>query len=222
MRPTQGSKRHRSWGIETSRLVRALASREYSATLSQVKLAELLGVSQPRISQILALLREAGVEACTDSPSVRLKLIDLYVEHHRPAQAVRTFWFRLDSQRDQIERIAALARRRRIKMTVSADFAPDVLRAWRVPTRTAVYVHSSTDPSFLDRADFVRAPALGESSIVVVQTPDESLLVPWATRRTSVPLAHPVQQIWDLVNFGGVDRMEAAEHLKAAIIKGEL
>jgi hypothetical protein len=73
------------------------------------------------------------------------------------------------------------------------------------------------------KADFVPVANIGEATLVVRRTPDQSLLKRWDCDQPStngIPLANPVQQIWDLVDLGGEDRAEAADKLFSAAILG--
>jgi hypothetical protein len=101
---------------------------------------------------------------------------------------------------------------------VSADAAPDFVAPWRSPTLTAIYTNLDAP---LDPAGFVPAMARGEASIVLRHVSDPSLLEPWqAPREAPFPLAHPLQQIWDLRDLGGEDRFEASERLMRRVVMG--
>ena len=43
---------------------------------------------------------------------------------------------------------------------------------------------------------------------------------PWARVVDGIPVADPVQQIWDLHDLGGGDRIEAADRLRATMPNG--
>jgi len=65
--------------------------------------------------------------------------------------------------------------------------------------------------------------ARGEASIVLRHVSDPSLLEPWqAPREAPFPLAHPLQQMWDLRDLGGEDRFEASERLMRRVVMGTL
>ena len=103
---------------------------------------------------------------------------------------------------------------------VSADAAPDFVAPWRSPTLTEFYTNLDAP---LDSAGFVPAMARGEASIVLRHVSDTSLLEPWqAPRELPFPLAHPLQQIWDLRDLGGEDRFEASERLMRRVVMGTL
>ncbi len=60
---------------------------------------------------------------------------------------------------------------------------------------------------------------------IVRHTSDTTLLAvfePWQRNVDGIPLADPDQQIRDLHELGGADRVEAADRLTAAVLDGKL
>ncbi len=206
--------RVRRWGTATSNVVRMLAIQGHPTT--QVALAAAAHVTQPRISQVYRLLESAGIDpGAVASPDVREQLAGLYVRHHRPAVVAETFWFGLEPARSQGHRAVDRATTVGARPVVSADLGPDLVAPWRTPTLTVVYTASLVD---LEPAGFVPAMGRGDATIVIRAVSDGTLLEPWEIGGTdSLPLAHPLQQIWDLHDLGGEDRDEAARRFLAAI-----
>lgn len=209
----------RPWGPGTSAIVRALVAA--SAPVSQVGLASLVGVSQPRVSQVLARLSKARAVESTEEgyrgrPS---QLIDQYLANHRPALAAPDVaWYSLQPMREQVERACAHARGISIRVAVSADLAPDLLTAWRHPTLTVIYTAEALD---LAAAGFLRAEGRVDGTVLVRHTTDSLLLAacePWTRAIGRIPVVDPVQQIWDLYDLGGEDRAEAANRLRQAVL----
>ena len=192
-----------------------------SAPVSQVALASLVGVSQPRVSQVLTRLSEArAVESTTEGYiGQRDLLIDLYLADHRPALAIPDLaWYSLDPMREQLERSCAHARSTTTRVAVSADLAPDLLAAWRHPTLTVIYTADALD---LTAAGFMRAEGRVDATVLVRHTTDSLLLAscePWPRDVDGIPLVDPVQRIWDLHDLGGEDRAEAADRLRRAVL----
>ena len=213
------TRRARPWGPGTSAIVRALVAA--IAPVSQVELASLIGVSQPRISQVLTRLSDVGAVKSTTEGYVgqRGRLIDLYIADHRPALVESDApWYSLLPMREQVERACAHARRTSTRVSVSADLASDLLAAWRHPTLTVVYTSEALD---LTQVDFVRAEGRVDATVLVRHTYDSTLLAafePWPRGVDDVPLADPVQQIWDLHDLGGEDRREAADRLRQSVL----
>jgi hypothetical protein len=209
----------RKWGPGTAAIVRLLIATQ--APLTQVAIARVVGVSQPRASQVLQQLVAAN--AVTVSAygyrGKQARLLDLYAQRARP-QLVEseTFWYSTRPLVDQANRITTSARRARVKVAFSADLAPDLLVPWRHPTLTVVYAGG---PFSLKTAGLVPAEGRGDASIALRWTSDSTLFTvaaPWPAAVDGIPLADPVQQWWDLRDLGGEDRTEAADRLRRAII----
>jgi len=209
----------RRWGEATSRAVRLLAVR--TVPTLQVDLARELGVTQPRVSQIGRLLATEDVRfADVHEADQRARLVLLYALHHAPAVVTETLWYDIDPSHEQVARAVAYLVEAGAVAVVSADAAPDFVAPWRSPTLTVIY---TTLDAPLDSAGFVPAMARGEASIVLRHVSDPSLLEPWqAPREAPFPLAHPLQQIWDLRDLGGEDRFEASERLMRRVVMGTL
>jgi hypothetical protein len=213
----------RRWGPGTSALVRALIAATRPVT--QVELAKLVGVSQPRVSQVLGRLQKSSAVTSTTDGYVgrRKQLIDLYVENHRPALVGAEIpWYSLRPMHEQVDTLFVHATSTGTRVAVSADLAPDLLAPWRHPTLTIVYADDALD---LTAAGFVRAEGRVDATAIVRHTSDTTLLAafePWKRHVDGLPLADPVQQIWDLHDLGGADRVEAADRLTTAVLDGEL
>jgi hypothetical protein len=209
--------RTRRWGEATSRAVRLLAVR--AVPTLQVDLAGELGITQPRVSQIGRLLAAEGIRfADVHEADQRARLVELYVLHHTPATVTETLWYDIDPSHEQVARAVDHLVDRGATVVVSADAAPDFVAPWRSPTLTVIYTDHDAS---LAPAGFVLAMARGEASIILRQVSDTSLLEPWkAPMEAPFPLAHPLQQIWDLRDLGGEDRFEAAERLIRRVVMG--
>ena len=209
----------RRWGEATSRAVRLLAVRTIPTL--QVDLARELGITQPRVSQIGRLLATESVRfADVHEADQRARLVHLYALHHAPAVVTETLWYDIDPSHEQVARAVAYLVEVGAAAVVSADAAPDFVAPWRSLTLTVIYTDLDAP---LDPAGFVPAMARGEASIVLRHVSDASLLEPWqAPREAPFPLAHPLQQIWDLRDLGGEDRFEASERLMRRVVMGTL
>ena len=210
------------------------------APLTQVKLAALVGVSQPRVSQVLARLSD--LDAITSEADGYVgrpdRLIDAYLTAHRPALAAPDMpWYSLRPVRDQVEVVCAHAAHASIARAVSADFAPDLLAAWRHPTLTVVYVdraltlylvdHGNREVFYLDQPyhEWVTPQQVDTWISYVRHTSDPTLLAasePWPSVVDGIPVVDPLQQIWDLHDLGGQDRHEAASRLRRAMLRRSL
>lgn len=210
----------RKWGSGTAAIVRLLIAAD--APLTQVSIAEAVGVTQPRASQVLKRLSmdAAVTSSARGYRGKRARLLDLYAQCARPhLDAAESFWFSTRALADQAHRIARAARRNGVQIAFSADLAPDLLVPWRHPTLTIAYADGELH---LPDAGLVPAEGRADASILWRQTSDRTLLMvnkPWPATVDKVPLADPVQQWADLRDLGGTDRHEAADRLRHAIIK---
>jgi hypothetical protein len=217
----------RRWGAGTAGIVRVLIAAR--VPLTGVAVAGLVGVSQPRASQVLGRLVADGALRVTADGYVGVpeKLLDLYRLRSRPVLVgPELFWYSTRSGLDQAARVIGLAASAGAKVAFSADLGPDLLVPWRHPTLSVVYASDVLD---LNGVGFVLAEGRADASVIVRCTSDALLLVPvdpWPKVVDGVTLTDPTQQWWDLLDLGGEDRVEAAARLRGAIlthtIPGEL
>ena len=209
----------RRWGAGTAAIARTLIAA--NEPLTGVALAEAVGVSQPRASQVIRQLTDNGAVRATEAGYVGrpAKLLDLYERRARPALVqAESYWYSTRLLTDQAARVIRVARATKTDGAFSADLGPDLLVPWRHPTLAVVYATGALD---LSDAGFVPAEGRSDASVVLRWTTDRTLLAPaapWPRVVDDLPLTDPVQQWWDLLDLGGEDRREAADRLRAAII----
>lgn len=209
----------RRWGGGTGAVARLLVAAE--APLTGVAIARVVGVTQPRASQVLKQLAQQGAVRATDHGCVGrpARLLDLYRRRTQPLLVEpETYWYSTHPLAEQARRVTDLAEARRIAVAVSADLAPDLLVPWRHPTLAIAY---TTESLALEAAGLVAAEGRADASVIVRWTRDHTLLSParpWPDKVDGLLLTDPVQQWWDLLDLGGEDRQEAAERLRRAIL----
>jgi hypothetical protein len=209
----------RRWGAGTAAIARALIAAK--GPLTGVALAEAVGVSQPRASQVIRQLAEQTAVRATDDGYVGrpAKLLDLYERRSRPALVeAESYWYSTRPLSDQAVRVIRLAGVTKTDVVFSADLGPDLLVPWRHPTLAVVYASGALE---LSGAGFVPAEGRSDASVIVRCTTDRTLFAPaspWPRMVDDIPLTDPAQQWWDLLDLGGEDRREAADRLRAAII----
>jgi DNA-binding transcriptional ArsR family regulator len=185
--------------------------------LGATALANQVGVSQPRASQVLRKLLELGL--VTRTPHGRWlpdreALLDRFLSEYRGPGGSERYLYGLDPPNEVAARVAKQAGDER-SLAVSADVGPDLLLAWRRPSVVILYVRQLLD---LDRLRLVDAQGRPDAN-VIVRAPDDASMFPAHLLvadmgGVDVPLADPTQQIWDLQNLGGADRLEAAGRLR--------
>jgi DNA-binding transcriptional ArsR family regulator len=178
-------------------------------------------VTQPRVSQVLGRLLELGlVDRAHDGRWVphRDALLDRFLAEYRGPGGSQQFFFSLAAPTEVALRAAGS--RAHDRWVASADVGPDLLVSWRRPTTVVLYVEGRFDPAALG---LVEAQGRHDANVIVREPADLSVFpVPALVadvRGTEVPLAHPTQQIWDLQDLGGADRLEAAGRLREWLLK---
>ena len=173
-------------------------------------------MSQPRASQVLHKLLE--LDLVTRSPEGRWlpdreALLDRFLSEYRGPGGSERYLYSLDPPNEVAVRAARQTDGR--SLAVSADVGPDLLLAWRRPSVVILYVRQLLDTN---RLGLVDAQGRHDAN-VIVRTPDDVSVFPTNDLvadmdGVDVPLADPTQQIWDLQDLGGADRLEAAGRLR--------
>lgn len=209
----------RRWGAGTAAIARLLIAAD--APLTGVAIADAVGVSQPRASQVLKQLAEQQAIRATEHGYMgrQARLLDLYSRRARPSLVQpETYWHSTRPMAEQARRIVETSHKPRAPIAFSADLAPDLIVPWRHPTLTVIY---AGEPLQLDTAGLVPAEGRSDASVILRWTSDDTLLSPagaWPSTVDDIPLTDPVQQWWDLLDLGGEDRREAADRLRRAIV----
>jgi len=188
--------------------------------MSGAHIARSVGITQPRVVQVMAMLSELG--AVTSGPAgfrgERERLFTLYLERTKPRVSAVSYWYSTRPLHEQAKAIAGIRRPKDHPIGFSADLGPDLLAPWRHPTTAILYSTADLD---LRPAGYVTAEGSADASVVVRTVADRRLYGPserWPTQVDAVPLVDPIQQWWDLHDLGGADRVEAADHLRRAIL----
>jgi hypothetical protein len=185
-------------------------------------LAQMVGVTQPRASQVIAQLSALGFVSKSANGERRVvdrgALFDRFLEEYRGPGGTARYLYSLDSPLATARRAAGAAADDG-DLVVSADVGPDLVAPWRKPSILVLY----------SRGD-LPATALGavtaesrESANVIVRTPHDLSVFP--VHRSvadhmgvEIPLADPIQMVWDLLDLGGGEREEAAGAMRDWII----
>jgi hypothetical protein len=201
-RPARGKRGRAPW---RSLAVVRLLIRRPGAT--QVALAEAAGVSQPRVSQVLAPLVEQGLVA-RSATGWAVRDFDGLVAHwldtYPGPGGITTYWHGLDPPRRQVEAVLR-SKRLGIGPVVSGDVAADLLAPWRNPSRAVVYARGGAD---LSKAGLTAAGH--EEATLELIVPRDPGILSANTGDAALPLADPLQILWDVRRLPGSDREEAA------------
>lgn len=182
-------------------------------------LANQAGVTQPRASQVLKQLVDLGLVSKEERGWVpdRPALLDAFIANYRGPKGSEVPVLTLDSPRAFTAEIAALADQHGGRCVVSADVGPDALVGWRRPSVAILYLDRPLD---VTQVDAVRAKGRHDAN-VLLRFPEDTSVFPGMHRTyaeidgTDVELAPISQQLWDLHDLGGSDRIEVAGRLRS-------
>ncbi|MEX2293421.1 MAG: hypothetical protein WD691_06495 [Acidimicrobiales bacterium] len=173
-------------------------------------------MSQPRASQVLHRLLD--LDLVTRTPPGRwlpdrAALLDRFLSEYRGPGGSEHYLYSLDPPNE----VAALAAQQTEErsLAVSADVGPALVLAWRRPSIVILYSRQLLD---LDQLGLVEGQGRHDAN-VIVRNPDDVSVFPSHPLvadldGVDVPLADLTQQVWDLQDLGGADRLEAAGRLR--------
>jgi hypothetical protein len=185
-------------------------------------LAAQAGISQPRASQVLHQLHDLKLVDMSGrgrwKPRREVLLDRFLAEYPGPGGSER-YYYTLDSPVDMAIRAGQASAQGR-PLAVSADVGPDLIVPWRRPSMVILYARHAIDPSGLGLTE-----ARGRHDAnVILRNPEDRSVFPVPTlvgqiQGNEVPLADPLQQIWDLQDLGGADRIEAVGRLREWLLE---
>jgi hypothetical protein len=185
-------------------------------------LAAQAGISQPRASQVLHQLYDLKLVGMSGrgrwEPS-REALLDRFLAEYPGPGGSEHYYYTLDSPVD-VAVGAGRASTPGRPIAVSADVGPDLIVPWRRPSLVILYARHAIDP-----LDFGLTDAQGRHDAnVIIRNPEDRSVFPVPAlaaqvQGNEVPLADPLQQIWDLQDLGGADRAEAAGRLREWLLE---
>ncbi|MFZ1411666.1 MAG: helix-turn-helix domain-containing protein [Micropruina sp.] len=188
------------------------------APVTQAELSGLVGVGQPRVSRVLAELRELGLvdrAAGGWRPADFDRLVAWWLATYRGAAGVTSYWYSLDEVATQTRRAVQLLEGvPNADPVVSGDAAADVLAPWRRPEYVTIYVKAGYP---LASAGFVPVGSTAEATLTLCAAKDRGIWLPQSWRVDGVPLADPLQVAYDMATSAAVDKDEAVAHLCQAL-----
>lgn len=202
------------------KIVRALIARPRSLEdpLTQARLALAAGVTQPRVSQILAgLAREDLIE--TKGRMLRWdseRLWEAFLDNYPGPGGDERYGYTLDALSDTA--LAVTEHSAPNSVAISADVASDLMAPVRRPTHLIVYQRAD-GPRNLESLGLVLTDSPEGANVTFVAPSDDSVFGPddLPTFRVvggrEVRLADPTQVTWDLIRLGGRDREEASKEM---------
>lgn len=192
------------------RVVRHLAG--HDGDLRPAALAATLGLPRPRVAQILARLRHAGLAEVASRGvwrADRAGLLDAFLADYRGPGGTTTSWYSLDEPRAVAQAIVAA----QPGAVVSGDVAADVLAPWRRPTHLVVYQRRRLVPSGL-----VEATGPGDGNVEIRVPADTTVFPSEPAAVDGLVLADPLQVLWDEHRLGG-DRLDVVSRVRTWILE---
>lgn len=194
--------------------------------LTQAELASRTNMSQPRVSQILTDLKRQGlVDRCLGAGAGGWmardweELLAWWLARYPGPGGVATSWFGLRPPREQAVAAVAAVDLMGGRAVVSGDVAADELAPWRRPVGTVLYVDLS-DAQAPDLAGVLAQSGLTPCGVdertTEIRFPADPAV--WGEERSRLlPLADPIQVLWDLRRGGGAGVDEAAAALTSVL-----
>lgn len=208
------------------------ATAEELATANATGLAQRVGVSQPRVSQVLGKLRDfdlVGYERGKIDRVDRERLLDRFRSAYRGPGGSASWFHSPDDARSTAVFVTHTALETGRRAVVSGDVAADLLSPWRGPTTPVIYIERGLTA---DQLGVTPATGPGDGDLFVCVPEDDSVFSSTTTRIVEsellenegigpipVPVAGVEQVLWDLDRLGGDDRAEAAARLAAWFVE---
>lgn len=188
-------------------------------THTQKQVAALVGLSQPRISQIYRALARDGLVSANGRQVLDWNgLVDHWLTSYPGPGGVTTYWFGLAPVGEQAHAVVQYLKRDgqgAEQVLVSGDAAADLLTPWGRPATAVVYARAGADLRDLRLTPCPAAEAT--VSLTVPQDPGVWLIPPpwrpWSA--AAQPLADPLQILHDLGRSRAVDADQTVERLRA-------
>jgi len=194
--------------------------------ITQGELVLETGLSQPRVSQVLTDLARRGLVARWSEEqggswfaSDWDGFLNWWLETYPGPGGVATSWFGLRPVREQA--VAAIAAVRAVggRGVMSGDVAADELAPWRLPHSALVYVDLRTARN-LDLAGVLArsglTPAGVDQATLEIRFPADPAV--WGDDVDApLPVADPVQVLWDVQRSGGPDADQAEAKLREVL-----
>lgn len=192
--------------------------------LPQQQLARDAGVSQPRVSQVLAGLGERGLVDLDQRIVIDLgALLDAWVAHYPGPGGPETRWFAYDGLQAGVAAALDHARGAHVPVLVSGDLAADQLAPFSLPTTAVLYADDVLD---LTSAGLVRTPDPGTAVVTVVTAEDPTVGPPVGVETatamvagTTCRLADHLQVLWDVTRSRNPDAAQQAAHLRRRLLE---
>ncbi|HEY0248925.1 MAG TPA: hypothetical protein VGC45_11760 [Gryllotalpicola sp.] len=187
-------------------LLRALLTE--ARPLTQLRLSEMTGVSQPAVSYALRgldrFVQKASRSWILGNPA---KAFDYACDAYPGTGGIDTYWWSDAPLEEQVGRAVG-----DIGHLVSGDLAARAINAWRIPEHATVYSRTGVDLS--ERGFAAGTPA---DYTLALTVPDDQTI--WSTAGQGA-IADPVIAAWDVKRTGTTgDQDEAADMIRKKVLR---
>lgn len=182
----------------------------------QRELADKLGISQARVSQILSDLRPVAAKALM-SPAVDRPALARWLVNEYPRDArVSTSWLTLAPTHVTVVGVHQHLSQANVEHAVSGQVAADLLAPWARPQKLWVWTRSA-----VDMTDAPATPVSPRDATLTVAVADDPYLLPSARQVGThvLPVLAPWRVWVDLVHQ---EHHDAAEALHSALLNGKV
>jgi hypothetical protein len=189
---------------------------------NQMRLAHRAGMTQSRVSRLIASLAEQDLVRRTEygwSPLDWEQLCDWFLSHYQGPGGVTTYWYSLNPLVPAVMRaVKAATAKTDARAGLSGDAAADLVLPWRHPQYAVVYAERGID---LSSYGFTQALSRQDSTLSLIIPKDQGVWPPevWrpSTKRPDIAVVDPVQVLYDLHTAPGPDAHQAASRWRAAL-----
>lgn len=187
----------------------------------QARLAALVGMTQPRVSRILAQLDSEGLLTRTAAGRTRADwdlLCDWFLDRYPGPGGLSTHWYSLEPTVGAATEVMRAAAATGVRAALSGDPAADLVLPWRRPQHAVVYAERGVD---LAARGFTPADSPADANVTLIVPKDRGVWSPGRWRpdpgRPGLEVADPVQVLYDLRAAPGSDAHEAANRWRDAL-----
>lgn len=205
-------------GVGGFAVLRRLLEAPEDATVRQRDLALGTGLTQARVSQLLAALRRDDIVDGSRAAwrvADRDRAFDAWLRGYPGPGGTVTHWTSLD---DMWTTTLALLDILPAGTVASGDAGADLLAPWRRPEHAVLYAPHLPD---LSRSGLVQVASTDRPTVSVCVPADRTVwpVAPTARafRNRPVLIADPLQVLWDLARETGVDADQAVDRLRTWI-----
>ncbi|MEP7762369.1 hypothetical protein [Sanguibacter sp. 25GB23B1] len=178
---------------------------------TQQELADALGVSRVRVTQILdkldGLVARGSAGWALRSPAAAA---DWLAGEYQPASLVEETWLTLDPVVEVAGEVSRGLAHQEVRCAISGDVAADVIAPWANPTQLIVYCDR-----IVDLEPYGLTPSPESSANVIVRVPKDPYILRDSRRARGLPIVHP-WRVW--IDLAGREFPDAAEALRRSLL----